>query len=71
MEEVEKKSRVTMMNQQLMFRGKYFLLERKKKERFFFFYQGQRLHQTPSKELEKFGLFNGNHITLIGKKVCS
>jgi hypothetical protein len=37
---------------------------------FFFFYQGQRLHQTPNAELEKFGLFNGNHIMLIGEKVC-
>jgi hypothetical protein len=35
----------------------------------FFFLQGQRLHQTPNKELEKFGIFNGNYITLIGPKV--
>jgi hypothetical protein len=37
--------------------------------RFFFLLQGQRLHQTPNKELEKFGIFNGNHIILIGPKV--
>jgi len=35
-----------------------------------YFYQGQRLHQTPNKELEKFGIFNGNYIMLIGEKVC-
>jgi hypothetical protein len=52
MEEVEKKARVTTMNQQLLYRG-------------------QRLHQTPDKPLEKFGLFNGNRIFLIGDKVCN
>jgi hypothetical protein len=31
---------------------------------------GQRLHQTPDKPLEKFGLFNGNRIILVGEKVC-
>jgi hypothetical protein len=31
---------------------------------------GQRLHQTPDKPLEKFGLFNGNRIVLVGEKVC-
>jgi hypothetical protein len=50
MQELEKKSRVTTGNQQLIFRG-------------------QRLHQTPDQELAKFGLFNGNHITLIGNRV--
>ncbi|CAF3113522.1 unnamed protein product [Rotaria sp. Silwood2] len=50
MEEVEKKARVTTVNQQLIFRG-------------------QRLHQNPDKELEKFGLFNGNRIMLIGEKL--
>ncbi|CAF0970952.1 unnamed protein product [Rotaria sp. Silwood1] len=50
MEEVEKKARVTTVNQQLIFRG-------------------QRLHQNPDTELEKFGLFNGNHIMLIGEKL--
>ncbi|CAF1216626.1 unnamed protein product [Adineta steineri] len=50
MDEVEKKARVTAMNQQLIFRG-------------------QRLHQTPDKELEKFGIFNGNHVMLIGDKL--
>ena len=33
-------------------------------------FQGQRLHHTPSRELETFGIFNGNHIMLIGQKVC-
>lgn len=33
-------------------------------------FQGQRLHHTPSRELESFGIFNGNHIMLIGQKVC-
>jgi hypothetical protein len=28
------------------------------------------LHQDPEKPLEKFGLFNGNRIVLIGEKVC-
>ncbi|CAF1206135.1 unnamed protein product [Rotaria sordida] len=32
-------------------------------------FRGQRLHQNPDKELEKFGLFNGNHIMLIGEKL--
>jgi hypothetical protein len=31
---------------------------------------GQRLHQTPDAPLEKFGLFNGNRIILVGDKVC-
>jgi hypothetical protein len=35
------------------------------------FFSGQRLHQTPEKPLEKFGLFNGNRIILVGEKVCS
>jgi hypothetical protein len=34
-----------------------------------FFRSGQRLHQTPDKPLEKFGLFNGNRLVLIGDKV--
>ncbi|UJR10134.1 hypothetical protein I4U23_014353 [Adineta vaga] len=32
-------------------------------------FRGQRIHQTPDKELEKFGIFNGNHIMLIGEKL--
>jgi len=35
----------------------------------FIFGLGQRLHQSPDRELEKFGIFNGNHIVLIGQKV--
>jgi hypothetical protein len=36
MEEVEKKARVTFMNQQLIFRGKNFLLKKKIPDYFFF-----------------------------------
>ena len=31
---------------------------------------GVRLHQTPDKPLETFGIFNGNRIILVGDKVC-
>ena len=68
MEEVEKKSRVTMINQQLLYRGEIY--SRKEKDDLKLFILGQRLHQTPDKPLEKFGLFNGNRIILIGEKVC-
>jgi len=37
MEEVEKKARVTIMNQQLIFRGKKFLIEKKGNHPDFFF----------------------------------
>ena len=66
MEEVEKKARVTEKNQQLIFRGKS-LSQRSIVATFAV--QGQRLHLTPDAELEKFALFNGNQILLIGEKV--
>jgi len=46
------------------------IFSEQKKNLCFLFNQGQRLHQTPDKELAKFGIFNGNHIMLIGNKVC-
>ena len=69
MEEVEKKARVTMMNQQLVFRGRDPKKFTGDDQLYFCCFQGQRLHQTPSRELEAFGIFNGNHIMLIGQKV--
>ncbi|CAF1034832.1 unnamed protein product [Rotaria magnacalcarata] len=33
-------------------------------------YRGTRLHQTPDKPLEGFGLFNGNRIILVGEKLA-
>lgn len=69
MEEVEKKARVTIMNQQLIFRGKDVFFLSHEMMRSIFVCQGQRLHQSPNRELETFGIFNGNHIMLIGQKV--
>ena len=31
---------------------------------------GQRLHCSPNKPLDQFGIFNGNQINLIGEAVC-
>jgi hypothetical protein len=69
MEEVENKSRVTTINQQLLYRGKRNVCL-KSSILLFFLLLGQRLHQTPEKPLEKFGIFNGNRIILVGEKVC-
>ncbi|UJR35903.1 hypothetical protein I4U23_028646 [Adineta vaga] len=50
MEQLQGKSHVTMVNQQV-------------------FYRGQRLHDSPNKPLDQFGIFNGNQIHLVGEKL--
>lgn len=67
MVEVEKKSRVTLANQQLLYRGEIHPDNARNILRSCFL--GQRLHQTPEKGLEEFGLFNGNRILLVGDTV--
>ncbi|CAF1652847.1 unnamed protein product, partial [Adineta ricciae] len=48
MEQLQGKTHVTMVNQQV-------------------FYRGQRLHDSPNKPLDQFGIFNGNQINLVGE----
>ncbi|CAF0932453.1 unnamed protein product [Adineta steineri] len=50
MEDLENKTHVPIMNQQV-------------------FYRGERLHETPNRSLEQYGIFNGNHINLVGEKL--
>lgn len=67
MEEIERKSRVTISNQQLIFRGNH--SSSLNLSFAFNLNQGQRLHEHLDETLQRFGVFNGNQIMLIGKKV--
>lgn len=74
MEEVEKKARVTLQNQQILYRGLFislFHFSTNENGKRFHLNSGQRLHVNPDVPLSKFALFNGNRSTLIGEKVCS